>query len=97
MKDTTRAWLVAAAILLGSAECSDSKAAPLLPPIPQYYQPQIQPQRYNRGAEEFILWQNYLIQQQALQEQIRANRQYEQDRRNALSHDRVRMLQEAFD
>lgn len=92
MKDTTRAWLVATAILFGSAECSDSEAAPPIPQYSQYpyvYQP-------NRGIDEYLLWQNYIIQQQMLQEQRRFNQQYEQDRRNALAHDRVRMLQDAF-
>ena len=93
MKDTTRAWLVATAILFGSAECSDSEAAP---PVPQYSQ---YPYAYqhNRGIDEYLLWQNYIIQQQMLQEQMRANRQYEQDRRNARSDERVRMMQEAFE
>lgn len=97
MKDTTKAWLVATAILLGSAECSDSEAAPPpVPPVPQYSQyPYVY--QHNRGIDEYLLWQNYIIQQQMLQEQMRANQQYEQDRRNALAHDRVRMLQEAFD
>ena len=94
MKDTTRAWLVAAAILFGSAECSDSQAAP--PPIPQPYIYQT-PQPRSNGFNEFLLWQNYIVLQQMQQEQMRANQQYEQYRRNALSHYRVRMLQEAFD
>lgn len=95
MKDTTRAWLVATAILLGSAECSDSEAAP--PPMPQPYVYQPLQQRSGGGFNEFLLWQNYIVLQQMQQEQMRANQQYEQYRRNALSHDRVRMLQEAFD
>lgn len=95
MKDTTRAWLVAAAILFGSVECSDSQAAP--PPMPQPHAYWQTPQQHNNGFNEFLLWQNYIVLQQMQQEQMRANQQYEQYRRNMLSHDRVRMLQEAFE
>ena len=94
MKDTTRAWLVAMAILLGSAECSDSEAAP--PPMPQPYVYQPPLQQRNDGFNEFLLWQNYIVLQQMQQEQMRVNQQYEQYRRNTLAHDRVRMLQDAF-
>lgn len=91
MKDTTKAWLVIGAILLGSAE--PSPAADWNWNTKQWVNPP--PQR--ESDADFYSRQNYFMLQQQQYENYLQKRQYEQDRRNAQEQERMEIMMEAFD
>lgn len=97
MKDTTRAWLVATAILLGSAECSDSHAVTPQATFEngqwQWTNPPPQPRQTDA---DFYSQQNYFMLLQQQQREYEARRQYEQDRRNAAAERQMELMMEGF-
>lgn len=87
MKDTTKAWLIIGAILLGSAEQSPADWAD------KQYRPQ--PQR--ESDADYYARQNYFMLQQQQFNDYLQRRQYEQDKRNYEERERQQLMMDAFD
>ena len=96
MKDTTKAWLIIGAILLGSAEPS-----PAVTPVPVFegghWSWASPPPKQRESDADFYSRQNYYMLQQQQYENYLQKRQYEQDRRNFQMEEKQRLMMEAFD
>ena len=88
IKDTTKAWLIIGAILLGSAEPSPADWSN------QQYRPQ--PQQRESDADYYARHNYFMLQQQQFNDYLQ-RRQYEQDKRNYEARERQQIMMDAFE